>query len=61
VVIREWADRLDFLSVVRLDHGMEGEDYEEIISFHAGVSDHCRMIMWRSAEAVFIQPMIGRG
>jgi hypothetical protein len=59
-LVRHWADRHDFMILVRLDHGAEDEEYEEAIAFHAGISPFCRLIMWRNVEAVFIQPLPGR-
>jgi hypothetical protein len=46
--------------VVRLDHGSDVEEYEEVLAFHSGESPLCRWIMWRNADAVFVQPLIGR-
>jgi hypothetical protein len=45
---------------VRLDHGSDTEEYEEVLAFHRGDSQPCRWIMWRSARMVFVQPLIGR-
>jgi hypothetical protein len=59
-LVRHWADRHDFTILVRLDHAAEDEEYEEAIAFHAGISPFCRLIMWRNADAVFIQPLLGR-
>jgi hypothetical protein len=46
--------------VVRLDHGSEAEDYEEVLAFHRGSSPLCYWIMWRDTNVVFVQPLIGR-
>jgi hypothetical protein len=59
--ISDWAKQNDHRAAVCLDHGIEGEDYEEAILFLFGASDRCRFIMWRSLHAVFVQPLIGRG
>jgi hypothetical protein len=59
-LVKHWADRPDFIVLVRLDHGAEDEEYEEAIAFHAGISPFCRLIMWRNADAVFIQPLPAR-
>ncbi len=45
---------------VRLNHGADGEEYEEVIAFEADTSGHCQLIIWRDAVAVFVQPLIGR-
>ncbi len=46
--------------VIRLDHGSEAEEFEEVLAFHVGDSSLCRWIMWRNANAVYVQPLIGR-
>ena len=46
-----------------MDNGnlrLEAEEYEEVIAFHPGTSSPCHLIMWRNADAVFIQPLLGR-
>jgi hypothetical protein len=60
VLIASWSEANGLRMVVRLDHGSDAEDYEEVLAFHLGDSPLCRWIMWRSAGAVFIQPLIGR-
>jgi hypothetical protein len=59
-LIGRWADAHDCRMAVRLDHGADGEEYEEVIAIHMGMSSRCQLIMWRSAAAVFVQPLIGR-
>jgi hypothetical protein len=59
-LIRSWSDANGLRMVVRLDHGSDTEDYEEVLAFHLGNSPLCRWIMWRGAKMVFIQPLIGR-
>jgi hypothetical protein len=60
ILIRDWAERHDVLALIRLEHGVEGEEYEEVVEFHAGISPVCALIMWRTADAVFVQPPVGR-
>jgi len=61
VRIRRWADCHAFRIVVCLDHGAAvGEEYEEVIAFQKGTSAVYRLIMWRDATAVFVQPLVGR-
>jgi hypothetical protein len=45
---------------VRLDHGAEGEEYEELIAFRAEINPLSGLTIWRNAEAAFVQPPIGR-
>jgi hypothetical protein len=59
-LIRSWSDANGLRMVVRLDHGSDTEDYEEVLAFHLGDSSLCTWVMWRGMKFVFIQPLIGR-
>jgi hypothetical protein len=59
ILANSWAELNDFRMVVRLDHGAEDEEYEEILAFHNDIS-LCNMIMWRNMDAVFVQPLVGK-
>jgi hypothetical protein len=56
----EWAKCHDHRAVVRLDHGVASEEYEEVVELLFGVRNRCRFIIWRTVDAVFVQPLIGR-
>jgi hypothetical protein len=58
--MRDWADRHGIRMAIRLDHGNDGEDYEEVIAFHADAQSACFLLIWRSTEAVIVQPLVGR-
>lgn len=60
LLIGSWAALHGLGMSVRLDHGSEDEEYEEVIAFHSGTSPLSRLIIWRNAEAVFVQPLAGR-
>jgi hypothetical protein len=45
---------------IRLDHGAEGEEYEEAIEFHTGSGSRSKSIKWRDANSIFVQPILGR-
>jgi hypothetical protein len=60
LLIGAWSAAHDLEMVVRLDHGSETEEYEEVIAFHTASGRPCRYIMWRDANSVFVQPLIGR-
>jgi len=64
ILIRCWAERHNYRISIRLDHGVfaeeHAEEYEEVIAFLEGPSSLCRLIMWRDAAAVFVQPLAGR-
>ena len=64
ILIRYWAEHHNYRISIRLDHGVfaeeHTEEYEEVIAFLEGPSSLCRLIMWRDAAAVFVQPLAGR-
>ena len=60
VLIRSWCQASLFRMVIRLDHGSDAEEFEEVLAFHVGDSPLCQWIMWRDAKRVFMQPLIGR-
>jgi hypothetical protein len=60
VLAKSWAVFRDLTMVVRLDHGSEDEEYEEVLEFRAGKGSCVHFILWCDGEAVFIQPMPGR-
>jgi hypothetical protein len=59
-LVEAWAEAHGLQMVVRLDHGSETEEYEEVIAFRTTWGRPRRTIMWRDYEAVYVQPMIGR-
>jgi hypothetical protein len=60
ILIGSWSEANRLRMVVRLDHGSDAEEYEEVLALHLGDSPLCHWIMWRDAAAVYIQPLIGR-
>jgi hypothetical protein len=59
-LIIEWAKRHHQRAVVRLDHGVADEEYEEVVELLSGASNRCRFIIWRTDRSVFVQPLVGR-
>jgi hypothetical protein len=59
MMLQGWAEFHDVQMVVELDHCVEGEEYEEI-AFYAQDSQLRRWILWRAADGVIVQPLIGR-
>lgn len=61
ILAHSWADRYNLRMVIRLDHGATvNEDYEEVISFETHVSPPNKLFVWRNANFVFVQPLVGR-
>jgi hypothetical protein len=58
--MREWTDRHGMRMVIHLDHGVRDEEYEEVIAFHTNIRSSCVLLIWRSSEAVNVQPLVGR-
>jgi hypothetical protein len=59
-LVAAWAEAQGLQMRVRLDHGSESEEYEEVLAFNATWGRPRRCIMWRDRKAVYVQPMIGR-
>ena len=60
ILINGWAAFRDVPMAIRLDHGAEDEEYEEVVAFQTKKSPLWRLIIWRNADAVFIQPLLGK-
>jgi hypothetical protein len=59
-LVAAWAEAQGLKMVVRLDHGSDTEEYEEVLAFQTTSGRPGRRIMWRDHEAVYVQPLIGR-
>src|ERR1700712_4498239 len=57
-LVRCWSQAGSLRVALRLDHGSDTEEFEEVLAFHTIDSPVCRWIMWRNESAVFIQPLI---
>jgi hypothetical protein len=59
LAIQRWAESNNVRMDIWLDHGIDDEEYEEVIAFHTDATA-CFLLMWRDLNAVFVQPMPGR-
>ncbi|MBS0643492.1 MAG: hypothetical protein U1E70_20530 [Acetobacteraceae bacterium] len=59
LAIKDWAEQHEVRMVIRLDHGLEDEDYEEVIAIHNDAGS-CLLLMWRDRSGITIQPLPGR-
>jgi hypothetical protein len=57
--IQRWAAHNAVCMDILLDHGVEGEEYEEVVAFRTDATA-CFLLMWRDRNSVFAQPMPGR-
>jgi hypothetical protein len=60
ILAKTWSQSNSLRMVIRLDHGSDTEEFEEVLAIHVGDSSLCRWIVWRDAIEVFVQPLIGR-
>jgi hypothetical protein len=60
VLLQAWADVHGMRMVVELDHCVDGREYEEIVVIYAKSGRLRRWNLWRSSDAVVVQPIIGR-
>ncbi|PPQ33744.1 hypothetical protein [Rhodopila globiformis] len=58
--MRDWADRHGVRMVIRLDHDVDNEDYEEVIAFRTNTKQTCFLLIWRTTESIIVQPLLGR-
>lgn len=54
----EWAKVNGFHLIIDLSHGVEGEEYEEILAFHT--AGRLRFVVWRERDCFVVHPLIGR-
>jgi hypothetical protein len=59
-LVQSWAACSGIRMVIRLDHGAEDEEYDEVIELQTSGSSASRLIMWRNLTGVFVQPLLGR-
>lgn len=59
-LVTAWSQTHSLVLIVQLDFGTEEEEYEEVLAFYSGPNASCRCIMWRDAEIVWVQPIVGR-
>jgi hypothetical protein len=60
LLVRSRAEASDLRMVVRLDHGSDVEEYEEVLAFHRETNYQCPWLMWRNANSVFVRSLDGR-
>jgi hypothetical protein len=59
LAIEAWAGENEASMVVHLDHGVDGEEYEEVISLRTS-AETCLLLIWRDENTTFVQPLPGR-
>ena len=60
LMIQAWADFHNLRMVIELDVAAGGDEYEELLGLYYGASEYRRWMIWRSADGIVVQPMMGR-
>jgi hypothetical protein len=60
LLVKDWAELNDVRFAVRLDHGSEHEEYDEVIALQTDAQPYLSLLLWRNSQSVFVQPLIGR-
>jgi len=60
LILRAWADYHDIRVVVELDHCVDGAEYEEVIALYPPGLSLRQWTVWRSRDAVIVEPRHGR-
>jgi len=60
LLVRAWAEFHELRMEVELDFTAEGDEFEEIIGLFSPITGARRWMIWRSAESIVAQPMVGR-
>ncbi|HJS85188.1 MAG TPA: hypothetical protein VJ779_06980 [Acetobacteraceae bacterium] len=60
LILRGWAEYHAIRVVVELDHCVDGAEYEEVIALYPAGSSLRQWTLWRSREAVVVEPRHGR-
>ncbi len=59
LAIEAWAGQNEVSMVVHLDHGVEDEEYEEVVALST-TAENCLLLIWRDENTTFVQPLPGR-
>ena len=60
LILRAWAEYHDIRIVVELDHCVDGAEYEEVLALYPPGLSLRQWTLWRSREAVVVEPRHGR-
>lgn len=61
LLAQAWAGRHEIEICIRLDHSTPTEEYEEVIALRGTNLRIAPVIIWRIANAIRVQPLVGRG
>ncbi len=60
LILTAWAEYHDIRVVVELDHCVDGAEYEEVLALYPPGMSLRRWTLWRSRDAVMVEPRHGR-
>ncbi len=59
-MMQAWAEFHELRMDVELDCCIEADEYEEMVVMFSRKSGFRRWMIWRSANGIVVQPMVGR-
>jgi hypothetical protein len=60
LLLQGWADFHDLRMTIELDLCVEDEEYEEMLGLYDADRAFRRWMIWRSSDAIVVQPAMGR-
>jgi hypothetical protein len=60
LLLQGWAHFHDLRMTVELDLCVDGEEYEELLGLYDANRAFRRWLIWRSCDAIVVQPTMGR-
>jgi hypothetical protein len=60
LLAQAWSEFHDLRMTVEVDYYTEGDEFEEVLEFYTSNSVFRRWMIWRAADGIVVQPMMGR-
>jgi hypothetical protein len=60
LLAQAWSEFHDLRMTIELDYYAEGDEFEEVLEFYTANSAFRRWMIWRAADGIIVQPMMGR-
>lgn len=61
LMLTAWAEFHGLRLVIELDHCIDGAEYEEVAALYSADSQLRQWTLWRAADAIVAEPMVGAG
>jgi hypothetical protein len=60
LLAQAWSEFHELRMTIELDYYAEGDEFEEVLEFYAPNSAFRRWMLWRAADGIVVQPIMGR-